>query len=354
MPTTLLSLPVEIRFKIYNYVLSSCNIHSVRPQRKIGWNRPHADLSNPTALFESESHPVLRLLFHSKITKLDHSLILAVLLQHIKVLIVDHADFAALQKLASTSTQAGPGLTTQARSNAMIVRDNLRTIDFSDKLDEIVCQPSDLTKLLNGLQGLRAVHLASKHIQRYSGTIDDHVEFARDRAAGAEGEKQSQSQSSVIAPAIEQTVDEFRRMNLRSPMTDGSRMMISPALFSSRSSSCRWVVVDLSMIVWQHFLYTGAPYKDHWRCVKMQTLLATAEKKGMHVVMNFRNVEFDPPSRIVSSGSTRSNRFLLSSMAFRGEMSTADWTLRLRHRVTGVEYAVRQRRQYDVPGRKSV
>lgn len=349
MVTTILSLPVELRLKIYDYIFNSSGIHSIRAQRKVGWNRPHVDLSNPVALFESECHPVLGVLFHSKITKGDHALILTTLLQHIKVLVIDHADFVALQKLALGAGQHQSGMTSQMKSYGNIVRENLRNIDFSDKLDEIVCQPSDIPKLLKGLPGLKAVHLASRHVQRYSGTVEEHVEFAQERALQAEKARDESSQSSDTASLVDHTADEFRRINLRSPVTDGSRMTISPALFGSRSGSCRWVVVDLSMIVWQHFLYTGAPYKDHWRCAKMQSLLDTAEKNGVYVVMNFRNVEFDPPYMHMSHLSSRRNRFLQNIAAFRGEMSTENWILILKHRVTHIEYAVRQRKQYDVP-----
>jgi len=375
--TTFLSLPVEIRLKIYNHVFTTSTIHFIRPQRRLGWNRPHADLSNPAALFQSDSHPILNILFHSKLTKLDHALILAILLRHVKVLIVDHADFAALQKLVSTppgGALAGPNdsssrgrastsglLMQQGRSNAMIVKENLQTIDFSDKLDEIICQPSDLTKLLNCLPGLRTVYLASKHVQRYSGTIDEHVEFARDRALSqTENNGQSQqlpSSLSMFSPppssAIGQsTAHELQRLTLKSPMTDGSRMMMISPASNNNPRTCKWVVVDLSMIVWQHFLYTGAPYKDHWRCAKMQTLLDVAEEKGVHVVLKVRDVEFDPSSDGVvrrTASRTGSPFVLLNSSVFRGEMSTKDWVLRLRHRGTGVEYGVRQRRWYDVP-----
>lgn len=363
MPTTLLSLPVELRLKIYEYILSTSNIHSFRPQRKIGWNRPHADLSNPALLFESDSHPVLRQLFHSKLTKLDHSVILTCLLHQAKVLVVDHTDFTSLQKLSSAATlpSVAIGLSAQGRSFASIVKENLRTIDFSDKLDEIVCQPADLVKLLNSLPGLGTVHLASKHIQRYSGTIEEHVEFAKEQA-----DKESVPATPVKAANLEpeSLVDQFRRMSLRSPMTDGSRMAISPASFlnaitgRSGSTACRWVTVDLSMIVWQHFLYTGAPYKDHWRTIKMSTLLETAKQRGVNVVMNFRNVEFDPSGdrgnhrhplawQRPNSRVRRVSGQRLQTGVFRAEMSTNDWVLRLRHRDVGVEFSVRQRRRFD-------
>ncbi|KAK5100080.1 hypothetical protein LTR70_003270 [Exophiala xenobiotica] len=338
MPTTFLSLPVEIRLKIYDFVLSTSNIHSFRPQRKIGWNRPHADLSNPAVLFESDSHPALRQLFHGKLTKLDHRVILTCLLHHAKVLVADHTDFTSLQKLSSAATlpSTAVGLSAQGRSFANIVKENLRTIDFSDKLDDI-------------------------HIQRYSGTIEEHVEFAKERAAPQPNVPTMPVKSTFTfkfeaeSPAIQ-----FRRMSLRSPMTDGSRMMILPAPFSTNSGprSCHWVTVDLSMIVWQHFLYTGAPYKDHWRTVKMTTLLEAAEKRGVNVVMSFRNVEFDP------SGDRGNHRhplawerpnprlrgvsgLQLSGGVFRAEMSTVDWVLKLRNRNTSLEFSVRQRRKFD-------
>lgn len=362
MPITILSLPVEIRLKIYDFVLSTSNIHSFRPQRKIGWNRPHADLSNPALLFESDSHPVLRQLFHSKLTKLDHRVILTCLLHRAKILVIDHTDFTSLQKLSSAVTLPGVavGLSAQGRSFANIVKENLRTIDFSDKLDDIVCQPADLVKLIKALSGLRTFHLASKHIQRYSGTIEEHVEFAKERAERQLNVPSTPAKSTPSKLETESPADQFRRMSLRSPMTDGSRMMISPAIFSTNNTpgSCHWVTVDLSMIVWQHFLYTGAPYKDHWRTIKMSTLLETADRRGVNVVMNFRNVEFDP------SGDRGNHRHPLAwerlnprlrgvsglqlcSGVFRAEMSTADWVLRLRHRDSSVEFSVRQRRRFD-------
>lgn len=362
MPTTLLSLPAELRLKIYDLVLSTSNIHSFRPQRKIGWNRPHADLSNPAVLFESDSHPVLRQLFHSKLTKLDHTVILACLLHHAKILVVDHIDFTSILKLSSAATlrNVAVGLSAQGRTFASIVKENLRTIDFSDKLDDIVCQPADLVKLIRALPGLRTVHLASKHFQRYSGTIEEHVGFAKERAERHLSVPTASAESTLSKLESESPADHLRRMRLRSPMTDGSRMMISPALFSTNSkpSGCRWVTVDLSMVVWQHFLYTGAPYKDHWRTIKMSTLLDTAQERGVNVVMNFRNVEFDP------SGDKGDHRHPLAwerpnprlrgvsglqlrTGVFRAEMSTADWVLRLRHRDTGVEFSVRQRRRFD-------
>ncbi|KAK5949973.1 hypothetical protein OHC33_008934 [Knufia fluminis] len=355
MPTTLLSLPVELRLKIYEHVLTTSNIHSFRPQRKIGWNRPHADLSNPPLLFESDAHPTLRQLFHSKLTKLDHTLILTCLLHHAKVLLVDHTDFISLQKLSSAATLPSVtlGLSSSGRTFANIVKQHLRTIDFSDKLDEIVCQPADLIKILKSLPGLRTIHLASKHVQRYSGTIEEHVEFARERAEKA-------SFTPPRSAPTETSAEETRRLTLRSPVTDGSRMTISPALFvSSGRSTLRpgstiyphWVTVDLSMLTWQHFLYTGAPYRDHWRTVKMRTLLESAEERGVNVVFGLRCVEFDPSpcsSGQVSGGSGRERgKRRLESGMFRGEMSSVDWILRLKQRSGGAEYAVRQRRRFD-------
>ena len=365
-PTTLLSLPLELRLKIYDLVLSSSSIHSFRPQRKIGWNRPHADLSNPAQLFESDAHPVLRQLFHSKLTKGDHAAILIALLTHprIKVLCATFEDFAALQKLSSATVlpSAAVSLSPQARSLASVVKEHLRSIDFSDKLDEIVCQPSDLTKLLMSLPGLKTITLTSKHIQRYSGTIEEHLEFAQERAQ----RQDARSIAVTEAATTDNAVDEFRRLRLRSPMTDGTRMLVSPSLWSgsntprsttpSGSTTSAWVVVDLSLLVWQHFLYTGAPYRDHWRCVKMQTLLSEADKLDVNVVLNFRNIEFDPISalhRPASSQTSQPTRRTFDpkswavSGTFRGEMSTVDWILRLRHRNCGAEYAVRQRRRFD-------
>ena len=361
MPTTLLSLPVELRLKIYEDILISSGIHSFRPHRKIGWNRPHADLSNPALLFESDTHPILRQLFHCKLTKLDHGVILTSLVHHTKVLVVQHADFSVLQKLSSltTSSSAAVGISAQGRNFASIVKENLRTIDFNDKLDEIVCQPTDIVKLMQGLSGLRNIHLASKHIQRYSGTIEEHVEFAKERAGRQLSVPALPAKSTPSSLEPESPADQFRRMSLRSPMTDGSRTMISPALTGLAVKS-QWVTVDLSMIVWQHFLYTGKPYQDHWRTIKMTTLLDTAERRGVSVVMNFRNVEFDPSgdrgnhrhplawSR-PNSRLRRSSGLELQSGIFRAEMSTSSWILKLRHRDTGVEFTVKQRKTFNEP-----
>ena len=306
-------------------------------------------------------------------------MILACVLRHTRVLVLDHNDFASLGRLASAAVGSGVsagtgagGLSPQGRGLVGVVGQHLRMIDFSDKLDEIVCQPGDLVKLLRGLKGLRCVCLASKHVQRYSGTVEEHVEFARERAereaAGAFNAAACGPAGRSRYPRSESLIEETRRMSLRSPVTDGSRMVISPALFAgaarpasvsgSASGSPRWVTVDLSMIVWQHFLYTGAPYKDHWRTIKMSTLLETAEKNNVDVVMSFRNVEFDPsrdlgshrhplPFQLSNPGTRRSGAQRLQSGVFRAEMSTGDWVLRLQHRTIGAEFSVRQRRRFD-------
>lgn len=406
-PTTLLSLPVEIRLQIYNHILSTSNIHSFRPQRKIGWNRPHADLTNPALLFESDAHISLKHLFHSRFTKGDHSLILETVLHHAKVLIVDHADFTALLKIANSSGQLGHGTVTsghgQSRSLAGVVRDHLRAIDFSDRMDEIVCQPNDIVKLVKGLPGLRNVWLTSRHVQRYSGTIEEHVEFARERsererevmscAAGSSTTSSSSIDGCNTTTTAAAAAAELRRLTLRSPMTDGTRLMISPALFNSSfptsssspkssttgnspsKSKPKWVTVDLSMLIWQHFLYTGPPYRDHWRTHKMTTLLDVAARQNVHVVMCLRNIEFDPllkPAGAGTSGSRAGSRMSMSESGrpwtpsrrsqmwdgtgcglFKGEMSTTDWVLRVRQvgsgrgGVGGLEYSVRQRKGVD-------
>lgn len=401
VPTTLLSLPIEIRLQIYQHVLSTSNVHSFRPHRKVGWNRPHADLTNPALLFESDAPASLKQLFHSKLTKGDHAVILKTVLHHAKIMIVDHADFTALLKVASLplGSNSPPGSGAQTgRSLAAVVRDNLHTIDFSDRMDEIVCQPNDIVKLIRGLPGLRTVHLMSKHMQRYSGTIDEHVDFTMERT---NRELRARTETSNGVPVdmvvlesrrlnaaastnrrIEDSTTELRRLTLRSPMTDGTRMTISPAMFerslpagvgTGRSTAANtghatWVVVDLSMIVWQHFLYTGPPYRDHWRTIRMSTLLDVAEKENVHVVMNFRTVEFDPartgnPASYGSPAqaqthhgahrpwtpSRRRSQWDIGGV-FKGEMSTSDWVLRLRQPGIGVgalEYAMRQRRTFD-------
>lgn len=404
LPTTFLSLPVEIRLQIYNDILTTSNIHSFRPQRKIGWNRPHADLTNPALLFESDAHISLKRLFHSKLTKGDHHLILETVLHHAKILVVDHADFTALLKIAtspsgsgatasSSSSQSPPSTSNQSRSLASVVRSHLRTIDFSDRMDEIICQPNDIVKLVKGLPGLRSVCLTSRHVQRYSGTVDEHIEFTRERAerelslamptsvSGVSSTDRDTDTEPTRTPA--ETASELRRLTLRSPMTDGNRMMISPALFNRSLSlslptntnltvnklskpTATWVVVDLSMLIWQHFLYNGAPYRDHWRTIKMTTLLEIAGKKNVDVVMNLRNVEFDPvvvrrgvgESGSGVGGGRDRRRGKCEGGVFRGEMSSRDWMLRLRKVGGGrgsagngvgggAEYCVRQRRAFD-------
>lgn len=345
--TAITTLPIELRLRIYELTLATSHIQSFRPQRKIGWNRPHADLSNPIVLFESECHPVLKQLFHNKLTKGDAAVALIALLHHAKVLCLNFNDFAAVQRLVSVNNS----LSSQARRFALIVREQLRTIDFSDKLDEIICQPTDLIKFLVSLPGLKSICLTSKHFHRYSGSIEDHIDFAKSRA-----NKELLGANAVqkAADNAVHTSDELRRLSLRSPMTDGTRMLISPVPWAqSRSPGNAWVVVDLSLLVWQHFLYSGAPYRDHWRCAKMQTLFETAANKGISVVLNFRTVEFDPV--LMTNRNARHLRQELRhskdwqhSGTFRGEMSTKDWILRLRHRSHGTEYCIKQRIQHDV------
>lgn len=382
--TSILSLPLEIRLRIYQFTLLSSDIHSFRPQRKIGWNRPHADLSNPAQLFESEAHPTLRKLFHGKLTKGDHAAVLIALLHHAKVLCLKHEDFASLQKVVSSAVlpTAAVSLSAQARNLASIVREHLRNIDFSDKLDEIICQPKDLVNLMQSLPGLKSICLTSRHIQRYSGCIEDHIEFAKERAQKdleRLGDVRRHTTSND-EHGIAHTVDDLRRLSLRSPVTDGTRMLISPVPWKSRSSSSspapplsssqspQWVTVDLSFLVWQHFLYAGAPYKDSWRCIKIQTLLEQAQKQDVNVVMSFRNIEFDPhPAVLNAARLERMNRRHAAvhpsayrnlnqpvhewqrSGTYRGDMSTSNWILKFKHRECGVEFSVRQRRNYDVP-----
>lgn len=347
-----------------------------RPQRKIGWNRSPLDLSNPERLFSTESQQILRTVFREcKLTKHDHAVALQAVLQCTKVLCIKHEDFAALQRLCSASMlpSVAVGMSSQARGFANIVKENLRSLDFSDRLDEIVCQPFDLVKLLKNLNGLRSVFISSKHVQRYSGTVEEHIDFAKERAERELTRARDQQELGLGAATSEstfETEDELRRMNLRSPVTDGTRLMLSPALFSGRNtplsgkasgtSTPSLVVVDLSLLVWQHFLYTGAPYKDHWRCAKMQTLLETADERNISVVMRFPNIEFDPTRETRRRLDTRRTAYIMTSGnnmdhknrwsgTFRGEMSTNDWRLRLRHKNSGVEYVVRQRRRHDLP-----
>lgn len=380
MPTTFLSLPPEIRLQIYELCFTSNQILPFRPQRKIGWNRAPLDLSNPERLFSSESQQLLRTIFcECKLTKHDHAVALEALLDNARVLCIKHEDFATLQKLCSASVlpSVAVGLSGQARGFANIVKEHLRSLDFSDRLDEIVCQPSDLVKLLKNLTGLKSVFISSKHVQRYSGTVEEHIDFAKERAERELARAQDPEElglSNMVNQTASETRDELRRMSLRSPVTDGNRLLLSPALFSGRntpisgkasnSSQPSLVVVDLSLLVWQHFLYTGAPYRDHWRCAKMHTLLDTAEQQGITIVTRFPNVEFDPTTyaRLIFRARRAThvvpdrrpeNQKLRWTGTFRGEMSTADWTLRLRHKSSGLEFVVGQRRQHDLPVNQS-
>lgn len=384
--TSILCLPLEIRLRIYQLTLYSSNIHSFRPQRKIGWNRPHANLSNPALLFESEAHPTLRQLFHGKLTKNDHAAVLIALLHNAKVLCLKHEDFASIQKVVSAAVlpSAAVSLSPHARNLASIVREHLRVIDFSDKLDETICQPNDLVKLIQSLPGLRIVCLTSRHIQRYSGCIEDHIDFARETAK-KEIERLKVATSIAVfsdTRCSAQSADDLRRLSLRSPVTDGTRMLISPVPWGSRPNSNsssqvpsthsgqlpQWVTVDLSLLVWQHFLYSGAPYRDSWRCAKIQTLLEQARKQDIDVNVSFRNIEFDPHPSVVDAARLERMRRRGAAVyppvwarahhvvqdwqrsgTYRGEMSTSDWILRFKHRETGVEFSVRQRKHHDVP-----
>lgn len=288
-------------------------------------------------------------------------------------MVVEHGDLLGLIKVVEGRGGSG-GL-------GKVVRENLRVIDFSDRMDEIVCQPNDLDKLVRGLSGLRSIWLSSRHVQRYSGSIEEHVEFVRereererlaelgdgkgclsttgslDRMSGGGNHSAGNSDSTTAAA-------ELRRLTLRSPMTDGTRLLITPTLdikSSLNSGSARnsptWVVVDLSMLIWQHFLYVGPPYRDHWRPHKIQKLLDVAEKCGVDVVFGLRNIEFDPlpESLVVGSAGVGDGRGSQrwrggGGAVFRGEMSTKDWVLRLRQvrgvgSGSGVEYCVKQRRK---------
>lgn len=406
-PTTLLSLPPELRLKIYTHILQpssslSTNLNgtqpSLRPQRKIGWNRPHATLTNPSLLFDSDSPPALKALFQNKLTKGDHALILECVLRIYRVLIAEHVDLLALLKIASSTTSASAAAAPSAKGNGrcrgkpaptppnltrslnQVIRHSLRTIDFSDRMDEIVCQPNDLIKLVVGLPGLRSIYLASRHVQRYSGTIEEHVEFAKEREegvvstmhgnTGVQSQLQSQTQTQTHGASVTEATaaaiaNELRRLTLRSPMTDGTRLMISPGLFStdilqttnkrptrSANPSPAWVIVDLSMLIWQHFLYVGPPYRDHWRPHKVEKLLDVADKKNVDVILGLRNVEFDPSLITSEDGSRGRNGVRMRRLqagggaVFKGEMSTRDWILRLRgvRGAGGGEYCVKQRK----------
>ena len=154
----------------------------------------------------------------------------------------------------------------RARVYANVVARNLRELDFGDRIDEVICQPRDIERLLAGLKGLQKVSLSGRHAARYSGTVEEHVEFCLERARKECVE--------VEHGRCETPAEEFRRMALRSPVTDGSRMMISPGGFEGRwsgsgrvsgggnvsragsvaSGRLTWVVVDLSMLMWKHYL----------------------------------------------------------------------------------------------------
>lgn len=314
MMPSFLDLPTEIRLKIYGYLF--CGL-AIRPSRKIGWNRPSADFSSPALLFSN--HQILSTLFTSSQFKADSPLILSALVSIAKILVVDHTDYTALRKLPTLKSSA---LSPQSKVNIHAIQQNLRTIDFVDKIDDVLCQPVDAKRLLDSLPSLKTVRLTSPHAHHYARTIDDEFALARTPPVGT---------------------DHF---HTGLTFTDGNRMFGS---LTARTKSTGSVLVDLSLLVWQHFLYGGAPYRDQWRVAKMHKLLEAAEKKQVAVVVSFRNICFIPASGAHPPKATNALVGCKDSWmcAFRGEMSTQDWILKLWHRDGSDKYTIKQRRKWD-------